>query len=195
MPSDLVAALQQFMNGRDWQESIETFVTANCRIFKNIDTFSHQHFSVWKDFQQIVESILAVALDDMGCDLADFECAFDKLCSDSARGPREATRRDIMGQLLTYESFQSFSDMMQTAAQFDEEPSETEHNRSDDDGLDNAVYDKSGDSAHRDYLLGLGFLSAAIDYAVAQAPTGASIELLMDHLDDYQVNITVILPF
>jgi hypothetical protein len=36
-----IEALQNYLNGHEWQENIEVFVTANCRSFSNIKDFTH----------------------------------------------------------------------------------------------------------------------------------------------------------
>jgi hypothetical protein len=190
MPQDVVAALAHFMNGQEWQESIETFVKANCHKFLVVETHDHEHFRIWKNFQDIVESILASALDDIGSSsLSDFEKALEKLCNEPSKGPREATRKEILAQLLTYENFQSFSEMMHIASQFHlPEDADADCGKRD----DNLEIDARGDrgpktSVHRKYLLELGFKPQAVDYAIERAHDGASVDVLIDEMDRFEV--------
>lgn len=106
------------MRSKDWQESVETFIIANCDRFRDVGTFSHDQYGIWRNFQDIVESILACAMEDVaGGTLEDLEQALDRLSREPASGPREANKKELLAQLLTYESFEAFSDMMHTASQ------------------------------------------------------------------------------
>ena len=197
MPQDVVAALTHFMNGQEWQESIETFVKANSHKFSVVDTHSHEHFGIWKNFQDIVDSILASALDDIGSSsLSDFEKALEKLCNEPSKGPREATKKEILAQLLTYESFQAFSEMMHTASQFNL----LEDTEIDGGGRGGSLeIEVQGDkspktSNHGKYLVELGFNLQAVERAIQKAPQGASIDTLIDEIDKYEVFVICFFP-
>jgi hypothetical protein len=116
---DILGALGKFMQSKDWQESVETFIIANCDKFREISTYSHDQYETWRNFQDVVESILACAMEDVvgGGTLDDLEEALERLSREPASGPREANKKEILAQLLTYESFESFSDMMHCASQ------------------------------------------------------------------------------
>jgi hypothetical protein len=115
---DIVGALGKFMQSKEWQESVETFIIANCDKFRDVSTFSHDQYEIWRNFQDVVESILACAMEDVvgGGTLEDLEEELERLSREPASGPRESNKKEILAQLLTYESFESFSDMMHSAS-------------------------------------------------------------------------------
>ena len=56
---DWTDALHNYINGQEWQQSIEMFVKAHCRHFQNLSDsdFTHEHHKIWTDFKDIVEVI------------------------------------------------------------------------------------------------------------------------------------------
>lgn len=112
-----IEALQNYLNGHEWQENIEVFVTANCRCFSNVKDFTHEHHQLWRVYHDIVEQILEMALSSAGGSVRHLEDYLDSLATSKrpAKGPREDHVKDILQQLLTYSSFQDFSYMMNKA--------------------------------------------------------------------------------
>ena len=105
-------ALSQYLHGEEWKENIETFVGAHCRDFKYVNEFKHEHYDCWKSFKDIVEQILDMALSEVGGSIESLEKALDELVYDEdliIRGPRDEAIKGILNQLMTYDSFQSFS--------------------------------------------------------------------------------------
>ena len=50
-----IDALHNYINGQEWQQSIELFVKHNCNQFKGInDTdFTHQHHKIWQGIDSL----------------------------------------------------------------------------------------------------------------------------------------------
>lgn len=44
----LSEALQDFLHGHEWKQSIEMFVRANCEKFCDVEDYSHEHYEIWK---------------------------------------------------------------------------------------------------------------------------------------------------
>lgn len=109
-------ALQDYLRGEEWRQSIEMFVEANCANFRCVKEFDHRHHALWKTFQEIVDQILDMALSNVGGSLTMLEEAFDQLSSQRSRGPRDETIKEVLAKLLTYQSFEDFAGMMKLAA-------------------------------------------------------------------------------
>lgn len=83
----LLDSLLDYLKGQEWQQSIEMYVIANCKEFKHYPKeFTHHHNTVWKDYQEIVETILDVALSNVGGSIDGLEKALDLLASSPATG-------------------------------------------------------------------------------------------------------------
>lgn len=182
--ADLVDSLNQFMRGSDWQESIQIFVEANCSKFKDDSSsgFTHEQFHVWKNFQEIVESILASALDDTaGCTMEDFERALDDLSREPAAGPREGVKREILSQLLTYADFNDFSDMMHVAITY-QYPEKAEPVQC--EAIEACSIDVREDNRteNRVTLLQLSFPRDAVDHVIDNSVMDSSLDYLIDQL-------------
>ena len=117
MADTLSDALQNYLNGPEWRQSIETFVEANCMKFDGVVDYDHEHHRLWMDFKEIVEAILDMALGEVGGSIESLEKMFDEISHTRATGPKDGTIKDILGQLMTYDSFEMFSHMMRLAAE------------------------------------------------------------------------------
>ena len=83
----LLDSLHDYLKGQEWQQNIEMFVKANCKVFKHYPKeFTHQHNDLWKDYQGIVENILNFALSNVGGSIDILEDALDILASTPAKG-------------------------------------------------------------------------------------------------------------
>jgi hypothetical protein len=188
---DLVDTIKEFMRGSEWQENIQIFVEANCSGFAEDPSrsggFTHGHFKTWKNFQEICESILALALDDAaGCSMNDFERALDELSREAASGPREGAKREILSQLLTYADFNDFATMMNVAVTY-QYPNKlveafppaaavaTAPTESAEDYPDNR-------DENRGILLELSFPRRAVEHVIAHSARAASLDHLIDQL-------------
>ena len=62
----MIDALYSFLKSADWQEYVSSFVKSNCDQFRVYsEEFSHEQYATWKNFQEIAEQVLEVALSDM----------------------------------------------------------------------------------------------------------------------------------
>lgn len=101
MADVFVSALQNYLSGAEWRESVELFVDANCGQFHSIDEPSHEQHGIWRNFQGIVESVLAAALDSVGCSYEALEKALDEVTSIPSRGPRDDV---VKGNVILYDT-------------------------------------------------------------------------------------------
>eukprot|EP00601_Ochromonadales_sp_CCMP2298_P020211 CAMPEP_0173314626 /NCGR_PEP_ID=MMETSP1143-20121109/25438_1 /TAXON_ID=483371 /ORGANISM="non described non described, Strain CCMP2298" /LENGTH=149 /DNA_ID=CAMNT_0014257245 /DNA_START=62 /DNA_END=508 /DNA_ORIENTATION=- len=108
-------ALQNYLNGGEWRQSVEMFVESNCKFFDRTADLDHQHHSLWRTFQEIVETILDMALANCGGSLRELERALDEVQGRESRGPREELVKDVLDKLLAFDDFQSFAAMMKRA--------------------------------------------------------------------------------
>ena len=196
---DIIDQVREFMRGSDWQESIQIFVEANCTHFKGNPSngFSHEQYQIWKNYQDICESILASALDDsVGCSMKDFENALSDLSKEPANGPREGMKRDILSQLLTYADFNDFCVMMNVAItyqypdQMDSSQTGYHHREGDpiDLGFDGEERRDDKREENRALLLQLSFSEKAVDYVLSNSVPDSSLDHLIDMLQELGSN-------
>ena len=173
MADGFTDALQQYLNGAEWQRSVEMFVEANCLAFRGVFEFDHSHHDTWKSFRDIVEQILDMALGEVGGSLETLEKALDEFSGQTARGPRDEAIKDIVGQLLSYDDFEVFSHMMKRAAA---------NLYSDHGGRSGAGHARSpgrGVDRHYDTLLNMGFSESQIDAVMVAADPDDGLEALV----------------
>mmetsp|Transcript_30172 Transcript_30172/g.38922 ORF Transcript_30172/g.38922 Transcript_30172/m.38922 type:complete len:897 (+) Transcript_30172:103-2793(+) len=114
-------ALQNYLLSQDFQENVQKFVKKQAYLFdgsnqaKDAD-FDHRHHKVWKEFQDIVETMLEKVLEDLGGNFQALEKALDERASEPPRGPRDAAEKEVLAQLLTFDDFTQFAHMMQRVA-------------------------------------------------------------------------------
>lgn len=172
---------------------MEVFVSANCMDFHKVTEFSMSHYDLWKNFQDIVENILEMALVDVGGSIETLEKFLDEVAysDDYADGPKQAVFKDIVKQLLAYESFESFRDMMITAAHY--KISEKGHGASsgalvDDEDADITYY--------IDTLTSMGYKASSIDTALGNVcdPSKVTLESLMEDIASIEAGQSVKTP-
>ena len=80
-------ALNNYVQGDEWQHTVKTFVQSNCSTFKNVDTsdYSHNHHKIWQDFKEMAENVLGFALDTVGGSIESLEKALDEIATSPAR--------------------------------------------------------------------------------------------------------------
>lgn len=119
--SSYTDALREYLHGEEWRENVDIFIRSNCAQFRSSvpddDSQSHKHYSLWKTFQEIVESILEVALMSIGGSMQSLEKALDDVARTKGRGPRDESVQDIADRLLCCTDYHSFIEMMISAAQ------------------------------------------------------------------------------
>lgn len=88
-----------------------------------IGGYTHQQYLVFKEFSQYVEALVTSKLSELGVTEHDFQ----KTCKDfllhAGETPRDQMFKETLQQLLSYNSFTNFCDMMQHA--YDDYDSET----------------------------------------------------------------------
>jgi len=115
-------ALSDYLQGAEWRENVDYFIRSNCSEFRFVPrddaTVSHKLHGLWKTFQEIVESILEVALMAVGGSLSSLERALDDISrlKSGAKGPRQEAVSIIAERLLCYTDYHAFTDMMNSAA-------------------------------------------------------------------------------
>ncbi len=105
-------ALQNFLNSAEWRDTIRIYVDAHCQYFIQITEYHPQQFVIWKNFQEIAENVLDNALQMVGGSMDLLEKALDDVKHRPSRGPRDEIIKDVIDQLLSFESFDTFALMM-----------------------------------------------------------------------------------
>ena len=178
-------ALSEYLQGEEWQQSVEMFVNENCGSFRSAKEFSHDQHKLWLTYHEIVETILDMALGVVGGNLSSLEKALESHVDKPVRGPRDAatryavtlrwslvrrpahitplfsSSRDVLERLLTYTNFEHFSHMMHRACR-DRHP-----NDKNDRPRSAAMAATNKLNGHRESLLAFGFSADAVDHLFA----------------------------
>ena len=98
MAQTLTNALNEYIQGEEWQHTVNVFVRGNCNEFKNVDSsdYSHKHHRIWQDFKEMAENVLGFALDSVGGSIESLEKALDEIASTPAKGPRDEVVKGIL---------------------------------------------------------------------------------------------------
>ena len=166
-----IDALHNYLNGPEWHQSIQIFVDSNCKYFSNVSELDHQQHALWKTFQEIVETVLEMALETIGGSFQQLEDAIDALQSQPSRGPRDEKTKDLLTQLMSFTDFETFAAMMNQAF--------VENN-------DTCQDERRSNDKHVDALLRLGFPLEAIDATIEAAAPHSSLEDLVIAISGYQ---------
>ena len=82
--SSYTESLRDYLHGDEWRENVDIFIRSNCGQFRSDlrsssddHERSHKYYALWKTFQEIVESILEVALLTIGGSTTALEKALD----------------------------------------------------------------------------------------------------------------------
>jgi hypothetical protein len=164
--SDLyLEALQNYLHGSEWRQSLGMFVSANCKYFHNISELDHQHHKLWTTYQEIAETILEMMLQNIGGSFTQLEQAIDILQDQPSTGPRGEIIKEVLAQLLSFADFMSFASMMKAAC--DEQAS--------------SMSDGSNAMQNVDALLRMGFPIATIETVLHEQGSNESTleELVM----------------
>ena len=202
-------ALSVYLSGAEWQHSIDIFVRNNCDQFYEVtaDAYGHDHHTLWKTYQDIVENILEMALQNAGGSLESLEKALDEVSSVPSRGPKDDAVKEILAKLMTFNDFDSFAKMMTDVA---EDIAKNGHHNSsnpyhhelhrnrngahaavthlsdNEEGAD--VNYSGGGSDHRDTLLVLGFEADLVDMVLAGSDKDTDLEQLVMVLSEMQAS-------
>eukprot|EP01031_Cornospumella_fuschlensis_P036646 gene36646-44452_t len=156
-------ALQNYLQSSEWRESIHVFVSSNCGFFSSIDDYHPEQYKIWRNFQDVSESILQNMLFSIGGSMDELESAMDAVQSKPSRGPRDETIKDILEQLFSCEDFPHFAKMMHK--------SYVEETGAEGDNI-----------CHQ--LMRMGFSADNILSAVDRFGPHADIEVLITHLSE-----------
>ena len=85
------------------------------------EEFGHGHYSLWREFHTLAEGILNQMLAELEGSLHELEKAVDRRMERRARGPRDASERQVLNALLAFESFEQFAQMMRNRAREEDE--------------------------------------------------------------------------
>jgi hypothetical protein len=198
-------ALSNYLSGDEWQQSIDIFVRTNCAEFLDVsaEDYGHQHHTLWKTFQDIVENVLEMALNMVGGSVESLEKVLDEVASTPSRGPKEDVVKDILSKLLTFDSFNAFAEMMYNAALENggatsggNHRNPYHHERPTPGSASTAAPSVSGHmseihysgtgSDHRDTLVGMGFDKDMIDMVLEGTGEDCQLEQLVMVLSDMQ---------
>lgn len=140
-----------------------------------------------------MEAVLENAMINVGGSIESLEKALDAIASQPAKGPKDAVIHDILDQLLTFDSFTAFSDMMSSAAENEEYQREHQsHSRPQEVLSRNARESKStsdGPGRFQSTLLTMGFSEDLIEMVMDSAPEDSSLEQLVMMLSELQSQV------
>ena len=195
-------ALSNYLSGDEWQQSIDIFVRTNCDAFLDArsEDYDHKHHALWKTFQDIVENILEMALNIVGGSLESLEKVLDEVSSTPSRGPKEDTVKDILSKLMTFDSFDSFAEMMYNAnaaaCTGADNCNPYHHERPKPGGAvaratsstaaGNEIRYSGTGTDHRDTLIALGFNEELVDMVLQGSGEDADLEQLVLVLSELQ---------
>lgn len=190
--------LHAFLQSPDWKETVNMFIAANCDDFAIVDAngqYTRRQFEVWRNFQEIVEQILDVALQSIGGSLQTLETALNESMTKTSTGPRMSAWQDILKKLLVYESFEDFAKMMASQRLPQNQQTDTvvsttsskrssfqRHPRAQSKNEEKADNPKATEFRRRSQLLGMGFAEALVDVCLECSEWDATLEELVDQL-------------
>mmetsp|Transcript_29107 Transcript_29107/g.40004 ORF Transcript_29107/g.40004 Transcript_29107/m.40004 type:complete len:1456 (+) Transcript_29107:23-4390(+) len=122
-------ALQNYLAGEEWRQSVQIFVSSNCKYFDNTTinpgnlinkssknpaptAYNLNQHEIWKKFQDVAEQILNTFLQNLGGSIEKLEKALDEIGSQPCQGPRDAVVKEVLKYLLTFDNFENFAQMM-----------------------------------------------------------------------------------
>ena len=109
----IVEAMENFLRGREWMNTVSTFVTSHCAMFADIDgEHGHGQYEVFKEFQVAVDGLLGGVLDELGSKPEEFIEACRHHLDSPDRGRRDTAVKELLRQLFTFENFMIFRKMM-----------------------------------------------------------------------------------
>ena len=119
--SDWMAYVQDFteLHHRKWarrtrkQRSEGKYADARGGETK-VGGYSHEQFLLFQEFSGYIDALLSSKLGELGVSEEDFFNTCQALTESPSNGPREALYKETLRQLLSYSSFGSFCEMMQS---------------------------------------------------------------------------------
>ena len=111
--SHVVDAMENFLRGLEWKNTVSTFVNSHCAMFADIEgEHGHGQYEVFKQFQVTVDGLLGGILDELGSDPEEFIDACKLHLEKPDRGRRDTAVKELLRQLFTFENFMIFRKMM-----------------------------------------------------------------------------------
>jgi hypothetical protein len=109
----VIDALENFLRGPQWKNTMNTFVNSHCAMFAVIDgEHGHGQHEVFRNFRETVDGLLEGVLSDLGCSPEIFIDALEKRQRRPEGGPRDAAINEMVRTLMTFERFDIFKVMM-----------------------------------------------------------------------------------
>ena len=103
----LSEALLNFVEAPDFKAAVQTFFDSRRRHFSASSKGSHSHrqFSIWREYQQLVESLIDSALSVIGGSVEMLEAGLEDIARREPSGPREAMVQEVVTKLLSYHRY------------------------------------------------------------------------------------------
>ncbi len=109
----VIEAVENFLRGREWRETVTTFVNAHCAMFADIEgEQGHGQYEVFQNFQATVDGLLGGVLQELGSREEAFIEACQRHLDSPDRGRRDTAVKELLRTLFTYENFLIFRKMM-----------------------------------------------------------------------------------
>jgi hypothetical protein len=166
-----VDALQNYLNGSEWKDTMRVFIAANCPFFSNIREFHPQQNLIWKSFQDVAESIIQTMLVEMGGSIEELEKAFDVISHQPSRGPKDDVTKDVIQQLSSVDDFEVFAGQMHKACK--------------------ELFDEMGGDIHDniyDAVMRMGFTVNDINEAMQSCSKDPTLEDVLIYITSKQAN-------
>jgi len=97
--------INEFIKSPIWSHQVQSFVDENCLVFDNEEESRHCHHDIWKEFNKLVEDVLAKYVNSLGLTLSQFIAAVDG-----------GGKQDVVDSILKYtrccDDFMAFKKMM-----------------------------------------------------------------------------------
>ena len=200
-PSTYFDALSNLLRAEGWQTTVRTFVHENAPLFdlKPGQDYDHRHHGLWVEFRELAESLLESMLIELGGSLSQLEKQIDERVEAVPAGPRAASEQEVLTDLMSFCSFETFVGTMQQRHREIEFAAAAK----DDDNSDHSSFEQQSaeetfrapsshnhsspgeDECLRLELEQMGFSSTAIALAIHEAGTSdnKALQWLLDNPD------------
>jgi hypothetical protein len=108
-------ALHEYLQGEEWQQSIQQFVAENHQPFADISENTHEQYETYRMFQEICEIILDNSLAPVSGSFSKLEHALDEAKSKGLKSPPDHIVSVVQDKLRCYSDFNEFAKMMYEA--------------------------------------------------------------------------------
>jgi hypothetical protein len=101
----LFDSVTQFLKGANWAVPVWDFIDDNCIVFDSEEENKLEYSNIFNLFRELVDGLLSMHLEDMGCSLDQFA----QLCE--SYGSTDVGK-EVLEQILAVDDFISFKKMM-----------------------------------------------------------------------------------